>query len=254
MKLLRVLLLTVTVALSFSAKAQVNDGLSLNLGFALGSSNWQCYENLFKDYNEIRPWLTTPADYTDIRYGLSLGIGTSGEKVLYQYNFYGFKSSLFVEGTDTAGYVTHMSYIMKSRGMELMFGGYILNRDKFRIGLLGGITINKIALRTSDKSAAERASMTALRILFLAPVRRAFGTVEDHFFLGGRVAIPIAFGEKHALSIEPFFNISCWKVNLEDDRQNISNGIPSAHDNSYFKSMLSSYGVRAVFCLGLSKD
>ncbi len=251
MKIQRTLLGFVFFLAVISARAQVNDGASLNIGFAIGSGEWTGYKNLFSEFNELRPWLTQKADVIPRRYGASIGIGVSSERLILQYNLSGFKTNVHVEGTDSAGNTLDLSYIIKNRGFELMMGTYLVNSEKFRFGIIGGLTINSVVLRSTTESAAERAAATAWRMLFLIPFGQTTSGIQDHFYLGGKVALPIAIGQSKAICIEPFYALSFWKVSVADDRESLNPNNPSTYSKDYFKGGINSWGVRASFCFGL---
>ncbi|CAN5135630.1 hypothetical protein BH09BAC5_BH09BAC5_10350 [soil metagenome] len=229
--------------------AQVKDGPAFCFEYAIGQGSAPSYNTIIREYFHAFPWMTDTAALSSKRQGISFGASAVNNRLFYSGRAGGFKASGWDAGMTPGNGQSNEAIMVKTQFIDVNAAFFFIKSDWFRMGIGAGLSFNIVKIRRTGSFAAFTKAKEG-KYIWIAPTATTTNNDLKRFF-SIKFGLPVAFGRKHALCVEPFYSLPLWGVDTSHIRdQMIPNSTP-AYPKSSYKGTLPYWGVRFSICFGV---
>ncbi len=229
--------------------AQSHEGTALTFGYNTGYGNWENFNTVLHEYRSQYTYFTDNGDLSDPKKGFTFGFNIVGEnKQFMDACMGGMKASAWSCGFAPTGSDVCETYLIKSEFINLSAGWYLFNRPFMRIGAAAGLSLNFVHVKSSSASAVNEKAKEEKYLVMIGGSEVT--QLDKGFFTGAVFNVPVAFGNKFAFGITPYYTLPFWKVNASEMRDTMMpNSVPQQEVSAY-KGWMAYGGLRFTLSLG----
>jgi len=234
-------------ASGFKRDDDKHDGVKFFLGFNIANPHFRAPENLFKEYNELRPNQQKAAPVRPNYFGLDFGYFIAEDRGMIRFDCGGINGNF--NSKDSTGKLT--SFNSKNVYFDFSFGGSIIEKKKFRFSLLAGLSLNMYGVKMGDKSVVENGFARLFATMF-APLfmfQSSSDRIHSHIWGGANLGAMMSFGHKNEFIIDYSYRIGMHQTNLKKTRQELNKQASSFQDSD-FKSRMKYGTLRFLYAFG----
>ncbi len=244
------ILLIIIVFWTASIRAQNPEGLSVRFGINTAYPKWNHVNLLFREYAELRPWLTVKPEMTELMGGWNIGYALSGERFWFDMDYMSNRNSMRYKGIDSMGVEQKGTFALIDRSISLSAGFKFVDTPIIRMGLFSALSFHPMVI----KQASNFEYATTFAAWLLTNPFKMSGSVhpiDTKMFLAAKIGASIQIGNRFGVTYEPYYMLPFWKTDFKSTRDELNVNTTSAYSDEQFKDSLKHWGMRFIFYLGV---
>lgn len=234
------------------ASAQVYKGLFVKAGVNAAYPNWSNLNLLMQEFNDLRPGLTVQASPGKTFGGLNVSYGNSWKWFYGELDFMSNRNIMNYQGVDTLGNSIKGTLTMINRSLTLSAGVNIVPTKYFRVGIYAGLGVNPLVFKEFPNAKSFGQTMVRAMLMPMNLLGATRNTMDELIYMSSKIGCNMQIGGKYGVTVEPFWVIPFWAVDMNSTRRALNNGFYANYEDDLFKKKTPHFGIR--FCAFFGED